>query len=75
MSLEWDILTWKQKKALKLAIKQDRRISLKFLDNVYSDEDNARQAIQTMKNNGFLESTDIGNKFDIDKENIPEEEI
>lgn len=75
MTLEWDVLTWKQKKAVKLSLKtNNERISLNFLDGIYSDEDRARNAIKTLNNNGIIEKSNIGNKYTVNKENIPEEE-
>jgi len=72
MSDEWDTLSWKQKKALRLALKKGQRMSISFLQGVYSTKSKRRQAIKTMSKRGFIESSNIGNKYDIKKDKIPD---
>lgn len=74
MSLEWDLLTWKEKKAVKAALKNnDGLISKKFLENVYSDDNRPREIMEKLNKHGFLEKSSIGNKYKIKTENIPGE--
>lgn len=71
MSDGWKALTWKQKEAIKLALQKDKRMSISFLKGVYSTDDKRRQAIKTMKEMNFIESSRIGNKYDIKEDRIP----
>jgi len=75
MTLEWDMLSEKQKKALKLALKHDVKVSMTFLSKVYSTKRYAREALKTYNNNGLVESTSVGNKYSVVKEEIPDSEI
>lgn len=75
MSRGWETLTWKQKKAVKLALEKDKRMSIQFLKGVYSTKEKRRQAIKTMSDMNVIESSDIGNKYDINKDRIPSGEL
>ena len=72
---EWKVLSWKQKEAIKIALKSNHgKISLRFLEeDIYSDDDKARNAIKKLNNNEFLEKTDVGNKYKIIEEKLPAE--
>jgi len=72
MTDEWSVLSWKQKKAVRLAIKRDELIGMTFLKGIYSDKDRRRQAIRTMKEQNIIVKTKIGNKFAVDTNNIPD---
>jgi len=71
MSKGWETLSWKQKKAVKIALEKDERMSIQFLQGVYSTEDKRRQAIKTMDKRNIIEKSDVGNKYDINKDRIP----
>jgi predicted transcriptional regulator len=74
MSLEWDILSSKEKKALKLCLKsRDGKISMSILDDIYSSED-PREKMKKFRKNGLVEKTDLGNKYRVVIDKIPKEE-
>jgi len=75
MTLEWDMLSSKQKTALKLALKQDIKMSMSFLNKVYSNKEYARKALKTYNRTGIVRSTDIGNKYEIVEDEIPQGEL
>lgn len=75
MSDEWDILTWKEKKAVRLSIKRNKgRISKKFIDDIYSDKNKPKNLIRKLKKHGFLEDY-YGNRYTIKEHKIPNEEL
>ena len=75
MSDEWDALSWKQKKAIKLALNTGSRMSMSFLERVYTTDENRLKAIKKMRELGFIEKSDIGQKYELVEYTIPNDVV
>lgn len=73
---EWKLLTWKQQELLTTALKKGKeKLSMRFFTDNYADPDQGKKAFKNLVKNGYLEKTNIGNKYRIVEDKIPEEEL
>jgi len=72
MSLEWDILSWKEKKAIKLSLKNGGDISMSIIDDIFSSED-PKEKMRKFRKHDLIEKINIGNKYEVNRDKIPED--
>jgi len=73
---EWKMLSWKQQELLTTALRKGKtKITMRFFTDNYADKEQGKDSFKRLVKNNFLEKTNLGNKYRIVEDKIPEEAL